>query len=110
MSKKQKVENRKVFTFEFLPAPGDIEAEPFPMVISANVHGYLVKHILVDQDRPSMCYTTTHFPRWEEDTRTCNPHHSRCDLETTRKTQRRATRSTINKPGRQLDDTHCGIP
>ncbi|KAF7839038.1 hypothetical protein G2W53_007520 [Senna tora] len=36
-------------TFEFIPTPGDTEAEPFPMVISANVHGYLVKHILVDQ-------------------------------------------------------------
>ncbi|KAF7831542.1 uncharacterized protein G2W53_013875 [Senna tora] len=47
-SKKRKVENKKSPYLRIFPTPGDIEAEPFPMVISANVNGYLVKHILVD--------------------------------------------------------------
>ncbi|KAF7801959.1 putative polyprotein [Senna tora] len=47
--KRQKVGESGITSLEFFPASGDTNAEPQPMVISANINGYLVKHTLVDQ-------------------------------------------------------------
>ncbi|KAF7835270.1 Pro-Pol polyprotein [Senna tora] len=48
-NKRLKVEEGGVTSLKFLSALGNAYAEPFPMVISDNIIGYLVKHTLIDQ-------------------------------------------------------------